>query len=90
MWIYEFSKEAEKFLNKQPKKFQKLITEKIKNIGDWLEDKSKLKVDIRKLYGEWEGFYRLRIGEVRVLFSIDEEKEIIRVHAIGYRGDIYK
>lgn len=67
-----------------------MITEKIKNIGDWLEDKSKLKVDIRKLYGEWEGFYRLRIGEVRVLFSIDEEKEIIRVHAIGYRGDIYK
>ncbi len=90
MWIYEFSKEAEKFLIKQPRKLQELITQKIKNIGDWLDDRSKLAVDVRKLYGEWDGFYRLRIGKIRVLFSVDEEKEIIRVHAIGYRGDIYK
>jgi len=90
VWRYAFSKDAEKSLRKLPPKINNLIVARIKNIGDWLEDKKELFADIRKLHGEWEGFYRLRVGKIRVILSIDEENEIINIHDIGYRGDIYK
>ena len=90
MWKYEFSKETEKALVKFPDKLRNLILKRIKNIGDWFEGKNELRADVKKLLGEWEGFYRLRVGKIRVLFSIDEDSEIIRIHDIGHRGDIYK
>jgi mRNA interferase RelE/StbE len=90
VWKYEFSRTALKSLNTFPQKDRLLIEKKIKNIGDWFDDKANLTADIRKLRGEWEGFYRLRVGKSRIIFSIDEENEIIRIHDIGYRGNIYK
>ena len=90
MWQFAFSKDAEKSLKRLPEKLSNLIIQRIKNIGDWLDDKKELVVDIRKLHGEWEGFYRLRIGKIRVILSIDEENELINIYGIGYRGDIYK
>jgi mRNA interferase RelE/StbE len=50
----------------------------------------KLNADIRKLKGEWKGFYRLKIGQIRVIFSIDDKNKILKVHEIGFRGDVYK
>lgn len=90
MWRFAFSKDAEKSLKRIPAKITNLILQRIKNIGDWLDDKDELVSDIRKLHGEWEGFYRLRIGKIRVILSIDEENELINIYGIGYRGDIYK
>jgi mRNA interferase RelE/StbE len=40
--------------------------------------------------GEWKGFYRLRVGENRVIFTVDFNSKDITVCAIGARGDIYK
>jgi len=90
VWQYAFSKDAEKSLKNIPSKTVSVILQRIKNIGDWLDDKKELVADIRKLHGEWEGFFRLRIGRIRVIFSIDEENEIVKIHDIGSRGDIYK
>jgi mRNA-degrading endonuclease RelE of RelBE toxin-antitoxin system len=46
VWQYEFSKEAEKSLNKLTPKIRNLIKKRIKNIGDWFEGKSELLADI--------------------------------------------
>ncbi|KAM3103473.1 type II toxin-antitoxin system RelE family toxin [Phormidesmis sp. 146-12] len=40
--------------------------------------------------GKWEGFYRLRIGKVRLIFTVDIASGDIEVYVIGNRGDIYK
>ena len=47
-------------------------------------------LDIKRMKGEWEGFYRLRIGKIRAIFTINLDSADIEVYAIGYRGDIYK
>lgn len=36
------------------------------------------------------GFFRLRVGSYRAIFSIDEKEKTIYIQAIGPRGDIYK
>jgi mRNA interferase RelE/StbE len=44
--------------------------------------------DIKALSGEWEGYYRLRIGDFRVIFRIvPEEMLIVRIR---HRSDVYR
>ena len=45
---------------------------------------------MKKMYGEWEGYRRFKIGNKRVIFWLDEEEKVIYIDYIGARGDIYK
>lgn len=45
--------------------------------------------DIKPLKGR-KGLYRLRFGDIRVIFSIDHKERVVYIAAIGHRGDIYK
>ena len=40
--------------------------------------------------GEWKGFYRLRIGKIRIIFNINFENEQIYIDRIDFRGDVYQ
>lgn len=40
--------------------------------------------------GEWAGYQRIRVGELRVIYWHDEQDDIIYVDHIGPRGDVYK
>lgn len=40
--------------------------------------------------GDWKGYYRLRVGKNRVIFTVDLDSRDIVIYAIGARGDIYK
>ena len=40
--------------------------------------------------GDWAGYRRIRVGEVRVIFWYDVEEDTLYVDHIGPRGDIYK
>ena len=44
----------------------------------------------KRLRGELEGLFSLRIGQVRVVYEVDPEERVIVVHGIGLRGDVYK
>jgi mRNA interferase RelE/StbE len=44
----------------------------------------------KRLRGELEGLYSLRIGGMRAVYEVDAEKKVVVVLAIGPRGDIYK
>jgi mRNA interferase RelE/StbE len=43
-----------------------------------------------KLAGELRGFYKLRIGTYRVVYTVNREEHLLTVHLIGHRRDIYK
>ena len=73
----QYSKQAIKFLNKQPLRIRQLIVQAIKQIPDG---------DIVKLQGR-DG-YRLRVGSYRVIF--DRDGHIVFINKIGNRGDVYK
>ncbi len=47
-------------------------------------------LDIKKMRGDWAGFYRLRIGSIRIIFAVDLTSGDVDIYAIGSRGDIYK
>jgi mRNA interferase RelE/StbE len=44
--------------------------------------------DFRKLTGEFAGTLRLRIGDYRVLFTL--EKDVIRVFGVRHRSEAYR
>lgn len=47
-------------------------------------------LDVRPMVGELKGYYRLRVGDFRVIFVVDEAKQTIYVDHIGYRRDVYR
>ena len=46
--------------------------------------------DTKKLHGRLAGKYRVRMGELRIIYSVDEANGIIVIEAIGPRGAVYK
>ena len=44
--------------------------------------------DIRALSGDWDGYYRLRVGDFRVIFQIAPEG--IVVVRVRHRSDVYR
>lgn len=77
--IYE--KAAVKFLRKQPPAQQKRLVAAIHLLPE--------EGDIKPMAGH-PGEYRLRVGPYRVLYAVEGAVLIVRVLAIGNRGDIYK
>ena len=47
-------------------------------------------IDIKKLSGEWEGYYRLRKGKLRIIFEPNKTDKVLFVERIDFRGDVYK
>ena len=45
--------------------------------------------NIKRLRGELSGLYRYRMGQLRVIYKIEEDRIVIII-AIGSRGGVYK
>ncbi|MFN6221204.1 MAG: toxin [Anabaena sp. CRKS33] len=41
------------------------------------------------LTGQWSGFYKLRVGDYRVMYELDIEEQLIIIIRIGHRREIY-
>jgi mRNA interferase RelE/StbE len=48
------------------------------------------RIDLKKLAGKLEGYYRLRIGNVRIILKFDFKIKIIFVKKVDFRENIYK
>ena len=42
------------------------------------------------LTGRLAGFYKLRVGNYRVVYEIVRTERVIMIHAVGHRKDIYR
>jgi len=65
---------------------QKIIKEKLLILA---KNPEVLKNNIKKLNGTKENFYRLRVGNYRVIFKKKEKQLIIIIVRIGHRKEIY-
>ncbi|MCI8962714.1 MAG: type II toxin-antitoxin system RelE/ParE family toxin [Eubacterium sp.] len=75
-----FQKAAIKFLKKQDKKTQERLLTTINQLPQG--------TDIKKLKGL--DMYRMRVGNMRILYTIDDSIKIISIENIDNRGDVYK
>lgn len=72
-----YSKQAAKFLMKQPAQVQRRIITAIQSLPAG---------DVKKLKGVES--YRLRVGSFRIIFN--KEGEVILIGKIDNRGEVYK
>ena len=82
-----YSREAIKFLERQPKKSVERIRKAVVNLT--LHPPMG---DIKSMQGYSDGRKRLRVDSWRIIFRNDTENqvEILLIIDIGNRGDIYK
>ena len=76
-----FDKPAQKFILKQTSEQRKRLLIAI--------NKLPYEGDVKQLKG-YSGYFRLRVGDYRVIYTVEHEKLILRIVNIGNRGDIYK
>ncbi|GCL36811.1 MULTISPECIES: type II toxin-antitoxin system RelE/ParE family toxin [Sphaerospermopsis] len=89
----KFRKNAVKFLEKANLEDAEKIQEKISQLLAFVEEQAIIpftELDIKKMKGEWEGFYRLRIGKIRIVLTANTQSGEVEIFTIGTRGDVYK
>jgi mRNA interferase RelE/StbE len=81
-----FRRAAEKALDRLPAARRRQIVGRIERLATASASRS---LDIRPLEGA-VGLFRLRVGDHRVLFSIDEAADMVTIELIRGRSDVYK
>ncbi|MBV8709652.1 MAG: type II toxin-antitoxin system RelE/ParE family toxin [Acidobacteriaceae bacterium] len=86
-WSVEFNDIAERQLRKLDRQWQKKIL-------DYLEDEIASLDDPRSrgkaLTGDKGGLWRYRVGDYRIICSLENKVLLILVVAVGHRREIYR
>jgi mRNA interferase RelE/StbE len=77
----------ERYAQKQIMKLEKKIIPVIKTAIASLADNPR-PYGYKKLKGEEA--YRIRVGDYRIIYEINDDKIIVTVVSVGHRKDIYK
>ena len=85
-WTIKLGKKVEKTLSKLDKKAQIKIFE---FLGQ-LEKKDNPRKDGKPLTGEFQGFWRYRVGDYRIMCDIKDKEISIVVIRIAHRKEVYK
>lgn len=85
MYEIVFTKQAVRTLRKLPRNLSQLIREKIDEIA---VDPYASHNNVTKLVGR--PGYRLRVGDWRIIYELQDGKLILLVVKIGPRGEVYE
>ena len=81
MYQVTISSKAEKHFSKLPKNLQEKVAKKLKQLE---ENPFQARLDIKKLTGTQKS-YRLRVGELRIIYQINNSSKEIFVVDIDFR-----
>ena len=84
MYSIIIKKSAAKEMELLPTQIIKPITKAILNLAN-----TPRPAGSKKLKGNKNYFWRIRVGDYRVIYSIDDVIKIIDVQKVGHRKDIY-
>lgn len=76
----ELNKKAQKFIKSQPRNQQERILKAVSKLPDG---------DVKVLSGN-SNAYRLRVGNYRVIYEINNDILLITIVDVGNRGQVYK
>ena len=77
---------AAKYLQSLPKAHR----ERVKSVLRELKERPLEVSGVKHMVGEWAGYHRIRVGNLRIVFWFDETEDTVYVDHIGPRGDVYK
>lgn len=81
-YTIEIQKPAEKFIMKLPRPEKERVLRAIRGLPE--------QGDIKRLQGKKsKGFFRLRVGDYRIIYSVDNGRLTVFVVDAGNRGEIY-
>ena len=80
MYRIIIKKPAKKFIDKLPKNEKQQIVKAIEKLPEG--------EDIKKLKGH-DNIYRLRVGDYRILYTVDNGEFVVIIINAGNRGQIY-
>ena len=80
----EFKRSAAKALKQLPKPDRRRIRDKIDSLAENLPDPA-----TTKMKGD-NPFHRVRVGDYRIIYEIQEDTLLILVLKIGHRKEVYR
>ena len=86
MYRVELSREAQRFYER----CDKAVSKKLARCFDSLERNPREGNNVRALKGRLSGSYRYRVGDLRVVYTIDDREVIVFVITIAKRSDVYE
>ena len=85
MYTVEYTKDAMRFLERLDDKTYRRVKDKINALA---LDPFAPNNNVRKLVGR--DYFRLRVGNIRVVYNLFEKVLVVNVFEIGFRDSIYK
>lgn len=81
----QYAPEALEDLQKLPMIEAKRILQKIERLALYT-----IQVSHIALKGQWAGHFKLRIGDYRVIYSLDHTAKLVEVKRIRHRREVYE
>jgi mRNA interferase RelE/StbE len=67
----------------------KALAKKIARCFEQLEQTPRSHPNIKALKGDYSGYYRYRIGDYRVIYTIEDKLVQVFIIAIAHRSEVY-
>jgi mRNA interferase RelE/StbE len=84
MYKVELTREPEKFIRRQNRKTQIQLTSALRKLASQPRPKQ-----AKKLAG-MDDLYRVRAGDYRIVYKIEDKKLLVLVVRVAHRKEIYK
>ncbi|MBS3976422.1 MAG: hypothetical protein KGZ75_06805 [Syntrophomonadaceae bacterium] len=86
-WRIIYSNDVENFIQKQ--NVHEEVREELKKFLLKVKGEN-INIDLKKLTGDWIGYYRLRKGKLRIIFEVKKAEKTLFVEKVDFRGDVYR
>jgi mRNA interferase RelE/StbE len=84
--IYSVDFTAEALANQE--KLTEAVRERISKKIDWLSENF-AQITPMPLSANLAGFFKLRVGDYRVIYSFNDDLKVMTIYQIGHRKEIY-
>lgn len=85
-WTIDYSGRAGKFIQKQGigEATRSLLKDLILRING-----QSVNLDLKKLRGKWDGYLRIRRGDIRIIVKVHKKEKRLYVDKVDFRGSVY-
>jgi mRNA interferase RelE/StbE len=70
-------------------RLDRLVAQRVLTKLRWLAENFEV-ITPETLTGEWQGVFKLRVGDYRVLYTLDNTAATITVHFVKHRREVYR